>query len=570
MPPDQRPYAEAVTRWLRRQGYRDLVRETAPVAERVAAARSCDICLLLLGPTYARRDPQSSFSITELEAYAALEGNASKLLIFAQPAAEMATSVEQREFVARLRNFTGGTFQATCATPAEFVAQVRAALERHLAAEAEAASLDVARAVMISSTGDLAEERAREAVAAYEAQHPRNSIADSVYRLDARLEEARAGLRSSEQEARRAAVLAIAKFGPHAAPAVSELTAALSDPDDFVREKACLALLAIGAASAPALPELLRVALHDADNWVRGAANEAIACLRDSAANLLPSVEAELHVEDPSLRAHAIMTVGAFGEHASFLAPALINIVFHDPSDVAIRAVIALTQMGAEAIAALNTAAEAALRSGDRAVKEIVLPNLLIALGPRAAPLVEAVRDCISDPDLPQHIRGRITTSIGYLKTAAEPLIPELRLLLGDRNTSWAALQALGEVGPVALPLLDDVLALHDDRDESIRAAVYSALRAMQAPNTPEVMAAWIRGMDDNVKMVRSSACDLARVLRPMTSTIAGELVRRYHTTTDSDDLRDLTFVLNERLPECWDVGPLSPDAEATVLLRDH
>ena len=118
MTPDQQPFAAAVARWLRRHGYHPLSSQTASIVEKIGAARSCDICLLLLGPTYAERDPQASFSTTELEAYAALEGDTNKLLIFAQPAADAATSVDQRAFVARLRSFTGGTFQATCATPA--------------------------------------------------------------------------------------------------------------------------------------------------------------------------------------------------------------------------------------------------------------------------------------------------------------------------------------------------------------------------------------------------------------------------------------------------------------------
>src|SRR6185312_10555187 len=122
--PDQQPYYDAVARWLRQQGHRVLVEQSASLTDKLAAARACDLCVLLLGPTYGPREPQLSFSATELEAYAALEGQANKLLTFAQTDAETASAFEQQEFIARLRDFSGGSFQATADSPEQFVAQV--------------------------------------------------------------------------------------------------------------------------------------------------------------------------------------------------------------------------------------------------------------------------------------------------------------------------------------------------------------------------------------------------------------------------------------------------------------
>ncbi len=158
--PDQRLYVDTLTAWLRKQGHTILAAPDASLAARIAAARASEVCLLLLGPEYGVCEPHASFTATELEAYAALESGANKLLVFSQPDVERAHLPEQREFISRMRDFVAGTFQATIATPNDLPAAVRTALDRMEALE-RAAEQDLSRAIMISSTGDLIAERER-------------------------------------------------------------------------------------------------------------------------------------------------------------------------------------------------------------------------------------------------------------------------------------------------------------------------------------------------------------------------------------------------------------------------
>jgi hypothetical protein len=160
--PDQAPFDAVLRAWLRRQGHVTLTDAGAARSARIAAARACDLCILLLGPSFGPCDPFSSFSDTELEAAAAADVHFGKLLVFAQSDVDRATSPEQREFLDRQRGFVGGTFQATARTPEELVAQVAAALRtwRPPSARGSNDPLQVPeRAVMISSTGDLVAER---------------------------------------------------------------------------------------------------------------------------------------------------------------------------------------------------------------------------------------------------------------------------------------------------------------------------------------------------------------------------------------------------------------------------
>lgn len=160
--PDQERFVQPLRAWLAAQDHHCDDLTAAPLAMRLTAARDCDLCLVLLGPTFGVRDPLSSFSHAELEAAAAADAQPGKVLVFAEEGVESPTSPEQREFIERLRNFTGGTFQTICRTPNELIAQLRAALAvwRPPAPRAPSAPAAVpAGAVMISSTGDLIPER---------------------------------------------------------------------------------------------------------------------------------------------------------------------------------------------------------------------------------------------------------------------------------------------------------------------------------------------------------------------------------------------------------------------------
>lgn len=168
MTDDQQPFDDALRVWLRRQGHTILAGADATRAARLDAARHSDLCILLLGPAFGRCDPLASFTDAEREAAAAADVDFGKLLVFAQSEVERASvtrMAEQQEFIDRHRGFIGGTFQATARTPAEFVSRVQAALRTWRPTPAGASDSSshpvqsIATAIMISSTGDLIDER---------------------------------------------------------------------------------------------------------------------------------------------------------------------------------------------------------------------------------------------------------------------------------------------------------------------------------------------------------------------------------------------------------------------------
>src|SRR5579863_558007 len=161
MTPDQAAYDAELRRWLRQRGHSIMAEASAAHDQKLAAARAADLCLVLLGAYHGAWVPASSFGEAELEVSAAQDHDAGKVLVFAQPEVATPDSPEQDEFIQRLRNFAGGSFQATCSSPAEFIQQVRAAIGAWQPLEARAAALRAAprTAVMISATGDLLVER---------------------------------------------------------------------------------------------------------------------------------------------------------------------------------------------------------------------------------------------------------------------------------------------------------------------------------------------------------------------------------------------------------------------------
>ncbi len=158
----QQPFHRALSTWLLRHRHTLLVPNDAPSADKLDAARRSDLCILLLGSDSSEGLAASSFTLAEMEFSLAQDAAPGKVLVFAQAEVTAPSSPEQADFIERLRSFAGGTFQATCATPEEFVKQVAAAVPAWQATrsrEALNASLTPDTAIMISSTGDLVAER---------------------------------------------------------------------------------------------------------------------------------------------------------------------------------------------------------------------------------------------------------------------------------------------------------------------------------------------------------------------------------------------------------------------------
>lgn len=160
--PDQLPAFKALRRWLTQAGHVIPCAITAPQQDKLRAAAECDVCLLLLGPTFGRCAPLSSFSDAELEASAATDVHPGKLLVFAQDSIVQPTSPEQAEFIERQRHFVGGVFSGMFQTPNELIGQVREALAAWRPPQPQAPPQPLAvrpEAIMISSVTALTAAR---------------------------------------------------------------------------------------------------------------------------------------------------------------------------------------------------------------------------------------------------------------------------------------------------------------------------------------------------------------------------------------------------------------------------
>jgi len=122
----QKEYEDALRDWFTCNNYQLLAHSQDPLPIKLQAARSCDLCLLLLGPEFGPQDALSSFSHIELEVSAACDNASGRLYVVAQsevvdPARLPASVVpEQRDFIRRTLRFVGGpspipvTHQRSC------------------------------------------------------------------------------------------------------------------------------------------------------------------------------------------------------------------------------------------------------------------------------------------------------------------------------------------------------------------------------------------------------------------------------------------------------------------------
>src|SRR5438105_3159352 len=84
MAPSQKEYEEALRDWFTRHGYHLQACSQDPLPTKLQAARSCHLCLLVLGQEFGPQDPLSSFSHAELEASAACDDFSGSLFVVAQ------------------------------------------------------------------------------------------------------------------------------------------------------------------------------------------------------------------------------------------------------------------------------------------------------------------------------------------------------------------------------------------------------------------------------------------------------------------------------------------------------
>jgi len=175
---------------------------------------------------------------------------------------------------------------------------------------------------------------------------------------------------------------------------------------------------------------------------------------------------------------------GAAAVHAA--VPALSKALRSDDIDSQLAALHTLAAVGdvdTEAVPALIDLLEQ--RPAAR-VRDSVF-SLLRAIGPKAAPAIDVLREIAASQRKVSSTRVRAAVVLGAIGPAAKSALPELRVAAQDRraNIRAAALVAIGRVGPEDEDFDLLTAALADNGTNVSAAAVTAFLAAGRSPATP-------------------------------------------------------------------------------------
>jgi HEAT repeat protein len=146
---------------------------------------------------------------------------------------------------------------------------------------------------------------------------------------------------ATDEKQRQAAILALARLGPAAAPAVPSLAGLLKDPNVAFRRLSLFLLGEIGHASRSALPALI-AALSDSDNEVRASAAHLLEEIGPEASEAVRALIANLRVPQMEVRARAASALGHIGPGAKDALRPLLECLLDPDANVRYAATLSL------------------------------------------------------------------------------------------------------------------------------------------------------------------------------------------------------------------------------------
>lgn len=323
-------------------------------------------------------------------------------------------------------------------------------------------------------------------------------------------------LDDKETSVRIAAALALAEFSEDGTPAIPALAKSLQDEDPKIRSAAIKALVYIGK---PARGELAK-AIKSPHPEVRLPALKAIIDAGgDEAKAAVPLVAAGLKDKNAATRKEAAESLKLFGADAKPALPALTLALKDESTDVRLRSVECLANIGK----------------------------------PAADALVTALKNDNDD------VREKATTAIGELAPEVPAAIPVLADIIQNEKsgpTRHSAVTALTRYGPAARPAIKPLLALLRETDDAMRERAHKALAAIGADAVPGLM-------------------ELLRDKEMWNNSRAYSWVVRALTKIGKPAVSDLTAALkdpqlNVRITAAGILGGIGPDAsEAAPALME-
>lgn len=288
-----------------------------------------------------------------------------------------------------------------------------------------------------------------------------------------------------EPEIRRDVAQLLGRMGADAKGAVEALGVALkNDKSALVREAAARSLGGKLGPHAHSQVQVLAAALQDPHPGTRVAAVETLKDFGDNARPVLAQLLAILkdNKSDRFTRIYAANIVARFKEDATTSVPVLMATVGDPEALAAVReaAADALGRLGPDAAEAVGLLARV-LKDKEASVRRAAAVALG-QLGEKSLAAWPAVKEALTDSDKAvRHQAIRLAGSFGGQEKSV--VAPLAQAALSDEHTEnrLAAIQELGELGPIAAPARPILAKIaHGDVRPTVREAAANALKRVK------------------------------------------------------------------------------------------
>jgi HEAT repeat protein len=309
------------------------------------------------------------------------------------------------------------------------------------------------------------------------------------------------------------AAAALGRIDPEAPGICPALAEALGDSDQYLRRQAAISLRKVGPQSADALPALMDALSYRAPPMPRrlkrdrqGFVHDVFGSTRapdDAASQTMAQWRARAESEVHSV---AIWALGQLGEAAAPAVPDIVRHLQQGEPTVRCTAATALGRMASarsEVVSALTDAL-----TDDKPWVRQAAAGALGRIGPEAASAVAGLREALSD----RHTRKAAVWALGKIGPSAAEAAPALVALLRDRSPrrQELAVRALQRIGPAAVPAVAQALRSGRETVRLNAAAVLGSFGPQAAP----AMAALEKAMADTRPQVREALCWALRAIR--------------------------------------------------------
>jgi HEAT repeat protein len=384
------------------------------------------------------------------------------------------------------------------------------------------------------------------------------------------------GQREEELHQDYRSALALAAIGE---PAVEGLRGLLKDGKTHVRALAAMALGRIGSGAARAVPELI-VLLGDKNEQIGQEAAQALGRIGKIAAGPLAAACSD---KDPLIRARAAAGLGHLSVADEQVQRGALTCAHDSVPEVRAAAVKSLARCGLTEDALIAILKENVAHDDERvrlAVIDVLVDRrgLISVMAPDLEILLAVKNDGVAHhaafllgkigPDGAERLLkvlrkkdSRVDQIAEALAQIGRPIVPTLVHVLKDPDprVRRAAVQAIGQIRPVAPGVASKLTDGLADPDQKVRAASLAAIGALGLRSSESVAA--VRGtLHDGSAEVRAEAVLILAQRAPRDDRLRGDLAG----LVDDPDAR----VQKQALDSLRSLGPLGRDSIRVVIKK--